>query len=125
MKKTIYITFYLIFLMCIFSCKTLKTLHEMHKSKAQVYTYNFNDKEIKFIPMHHVGKKSFYKSVTEKVIAFKKNGYTIYCEKVHADKEKDSITNDLAKRKVRKIMGLNGTYKENLNRVGVFKKLIQ
>ena len=44
----------------ILSCKTFKSLHEIKKENASVYSYDFDNKEIKYIPMHHLGKKEFY-----------------------------------------------------------------
>jgi hypothetical protein len=114
-----------LFISLLHSCKTVGTLIEMKKKKAAVKTYTMGDKEIKFISMHHVGKQGFYDDVRKKVIKLKAEGYTVFYEIVLPSTTSDSITNDLCKRKMRKIKGFNGTYKENLEKIGFFKKYVQ
>jgi hypothetical protein len=114
-----------LFISLLHSCKTVTVLIEMKKKKAAVKTYTMGDKEIKFIPMHHVGKQGFYDDVRKKVIKLKAEGYTVFYEMVLPSTTSDSITNDLCKRKMRKIKGFNGTYKENFDKKGLFKKSVQ
>lgn len=58
------------------------------------------EKEVIFIPMHHLGTKLFYDDVKTKIDSLKKIGYFFYTEEVKGNK-KDSIT-------VRKSIKLTG-----------------
>ena len=44
---------------------------ELNKKKVKVYSYNYANKEIKYIPMHHLGKKEFYDDVRKDVVKYK------------------------------------------------------
>lgn len=83
-----------------------------------------DDKDIKFILMHHLGKQKFYDNVKNKVNSYKSNGYKIYYELISTDFTTDSLLKDTIRRKVRKLKGFSGTYKENA--IGsFFKKYVQ
>jgi len=107
LKKT---TLIIILLTAFTSCKTIKSLSELKKENANVYSYNFSNKEIKLIPMHHLGKKEFYDDVKAKISQFKNDGYVVYYEQISSKLEVDSIQNDIIRRKVRKIKGFSGSY---------------
>ncbi len=77
-----------------------------------MYEYAIGDKGIKFIPMHHLGKKGFYDEVKEIIIENKNQGYIVYYELVSTHFAGDSSFRDTIRRKVRKLKGFNGTYKE-------------
>jgi hypothetical protein len=114
-----------IFLSLLISCKTVGTLIEIQKKKATVNSYSLGDKEIKFIPMHHLGKEDFYVDVMQKVLKLKSEGYIVFYEFVKPNANADSATNDLNRRKMRRIRGFEGTYKEVFSKIGLFNKCIQ
>jgi hypothetical protein len=117
--------FGILFSSLLISCKTIDVLIEIKKRKAVVNSYSMADKEIKFIPMHHLGKKAFYDDVREKVLKYKSEGYIILYELVLPGTISDSSKLDLYKRKMRRLKGFDGTYKENFEKMGLFKKCIQ
>ena len=59
-----------------------------------------NEKEVVFIPMHHLGTALFYDDVKNKIDSLKKNGYFFYTELIKGDK-KDTMT-------IRKMIKLTG-----------------
>lgn len=118
-----------ILLLCIIigtltSCKIVHSLIELNKKRAKVYTYKLDNKEIKYIPMHHLGKKEFYDNVKNNVTACKKNGYKVYYEQISSKFSADSLLLDTIHRKSRKLKGFSGTYKDNADS-SHFKKYIQ
>ena len=60
--------------------------------------------EVVFIPMIHIGYKSFYEDVARKVDSLDQSGYTFIYETVRT-KLKDSVQVDLVYRKLRKVLG--------------------
>ena len=97
---------------------------ELNRKKANVYSYNLNGKEIKYIPMHHLGKKEFYDDVTSYVKRLKSEGYVVYYELISTHFTNDSLLKDTIRRKVRKIKGFSGSYKDNADST-FFKKYVQ
>lgn len=71
------------------------------QDKAQIKKIDFLNKDIVFLPMHHLGTKKFYQDVYTKVDSLNKLGYFFYLEKVSADANKKE---DLMK--LRKILGM-------------------
>jgi hypothetical protein len=106
------------------SCKIVHNLIELHKTNVKVYTYKLDNKEIKYIPMHHMGKKEFYDHVKNEVTTYKNNGYKVYYEQISSIFTADSLLRDTIRRKARKLMGFSGTYKDNADS-SLFKKFIQ
>ena len=106
------------------SCKIAHSLIELNKKNAKVYSYKMGDKEIEFVPMHHLGKKAFYDDIKNIVTTYKNNGYKVYYELISTDFTTDSLLKDTIRRKVRKLKGFNGTYKENAQG-SFFKKYVQ
>jgi hypothetical protein len=117
--------FGMLFSTLLISCKTVDVLIEIKKKKATVNSYSLGDKEIKFIPMHHLGKEDFYVDVREKVLKLKSEGYIVFYEFVKPSENVDSVTKDLNRRKMRRIRGFDGTYKEVFSKIGLFNKCIQ
>lgn len=95
------------------SCKEIRSLREMQRSTPEVYNIDYNDKELLFIPMHHLGKPEFYDSVKKLVIDKKNNGYTVFYELVKTDFEADSLKRIEIRMKARKLKGFSGTYRDN------------
>ena len=121
MKKTVLIS---IVLSIFSSCKIIHSLTELNKTNAKIYSYKTGNKEIRFIPMHHLGKKEFYDNVKKLVTDHKNKGYVVYYELISTDFTKDSLLKDSIRRKVRKLKGFSGSYKDNANG-SYFKKYIQ
>lgn len=92
-----------------FSCGTLalKLLGADSTSVTPTYIKS-NEKEVVFIPMHHVGTKEFYNSVYKITDSLGKAGYACYYEGLNPI-EKDSIEKIRIRRKFRKIMGFSLT----------------
>lgn len=106
------------------SCKIVHSLSEMNKKKAKVYSYKIDNKEIKYLSMHHLGKIEFYEDVKNIVTEYRSKGYKVYYELISTDFTTDSLLKDTIRRKVRKLKGFNGTYKENAQG-SFFKKYVQ
>lgn len=106
------------------SCKLVRSIVEINKKSAKIYQYKSGDREIKFIPMHHLGKQCFYDDVKRDIIDQKNKGYVVYYELISTNFTKDSLLKDTIRRKVRKLKGFSGTYKENAEGTP-FKKHIQ
>lgn len=121
MKKILFIA---VLISTFSSCKIAHSLIELNKKNAKVYSYKIDDKDIKFIPMHHLGKQKFYDDIKNKVTSYKSNGYKVYYELISTDFTTDSLLKDTIRRKVRKLKGFNGTYKENAQG-SFFKKYVQ
>ena len=105
------------------SCKIIKSIHQLKKKHAKVYSYKLGNKAIDYCPLHHLGKKEFYDDVTRVVTEHKKDGYVVYYEMIRSDFTKDSLLKDSIRRKARKLKGFSGSYKENSR--GMFKKYIE
>jgi hypothetical protein len=75
------------------------------ENSARVYKLSNGKKIVAFIPMHHIGKQEFYNDVAKKVDSFRKQNYEILYESLGIEKGTDSLTRDLSKRKIRKILG--------------------
>jgi hypothetical protein len=95
------------------SCKIVNGLIELNRKNAEVHSYNLADKDIKFISMHHMGKKEFYDDVTGIIKEYKDKGYVVFYELISTDFTKDPELRNTIRRKVRKLKGFSGTYKEN------------
>ena len=74
--------------------------------------------------MHHLGKQKFYDDIKNTVTTYKSNGYRVYYELISTDFTTDSLLKDNIRRKVRKLKGFSGTYKENAQGP-FFKKYVQ
>lgn len=121
MKKVILIA---ILITLLPSCKIAHSLIELNRKNAKVYNYKLADKEIKFVSLHHMGKKEFYDDVKSIIDINKKDGFRVYHERVSSVFEGDSLLKDIIRRKARKIKGFSGTYKENAES-SMFDKYVQ
>lgn len=121
MRKLLFIT---VLISTLTSCKVVHSLIEINRKKANVYSYRMDGKEIKFVPMHHLGKKEFFDDVKNIVTTNKNNGFKVYFELVSSDFTTDSLLKDTIRRKARKLKGFSGTYKEVAEDT-YFKKYIQ
>ncbi len=104
---------FLIIILILFSfnsCKIVTSLRELKKENVDVFSYSINNKEVKFVPMHHIGKKEFYDDLKSKISQFKSKGYRVYYELISTDLKIDTLQKDIIRRKVRKIKGFSGTY---------------
>ena len=94
MKKSIFLTYFIIL---IFSCCTsfkvnlgLKLLG-IYDDSVKLSKLTNGNKEMIFIPMHHLGTTIFYNDVKSKIDSLKSKGYFFYTEEVKGEK-KDTIT---------------------------------
>lgn len=114
----------LTFLFSLNSCKLIKSLTELNKTTPKLHELKAWDKEILFLPMHHMGKPEFYDNVKEIIKNKKEDGFRVYYELVSTDfTDDDSLRNEI-RRKARKIKGFSGTYKDNASG-SYFSKYIQ
>jgi len=123
MKKPIL----LLLILSLTSCKSIflnKYLNNtgILNEKAELKILSNNNKNIVFIGMHHFGRKEFYDDVRFKVDSLQQKGYAVFFESVEPDETIDSLTNDIYKKKVRKLMGLNpDNYYDTLTNIIVGK----
>ncbi|MCB0517140.1 MAG: hypothetical protein R2798_01825 [Chitinophagales bacterium] len=115
----------LLFLGLFSSCKIVRSVVELKKEKASVHHYEYNGKEIAYLPLHHVGKPSFYADVKNKITAYKLQGYKVYYELITTDIPGDSLQKDIIRRKVRKIKGTNKDYKQLADETTIFKNYVK
>jgi hypothetical protein len=109
------------------SCKAIKALKEIHSEKAEVVSFSNNEKTVKFIPMHHIGKPEFYEEVKLLVDSFKKEGFIVFYEGVKPYEKNDSVSLDQYQRKFRKFIGISldsTKYIEVLHEKNHFKNLV-
>ena len=106
------------------SCKIVNSLIELNRKKVNVYSYKYENRQIKYVSMHHIGKSEFYEDVKSKVSNYKTEGYIVFFEQISSDFTTDSLLIDTIRRKVRKIKGFSGTYKEATEDT-YFKKYVQ
>ena len=86
-----------------------------YEDKIQLRKWNYKDKNVVFIPMHHIGTESFYKNVKDNVDSLTNEGYYFLYEKVNLDRNDPVIMH-----KMRKIFRLpltksNSGYKKMLD----------
>lgn len=65
-----------------------------------------NKKSIIFMPMHHVGKPTFYADVRYKIDSLQKADYFVFFEGLSKGFDINSKDYDTAQRKIRKVLGL-------------------
>ncbi|TXD50696.1 MULTISPECIES: hypothetical protein [unclassified Polaribacter] len=124
MKKIILILLALTLTSCVslFLNKALEKIG-VFDEKAKLKSITNNKKSILFIGMHHIGRKEFYKDVAIKVDSLQEIGYVVFFEKVKKNTSNDSLTNDLYKKKIRKITGLKTfKYYDTINNI-IFGKI--
>ena len=104
MKKILVLIYLILFSLS--SCTSFKVnlafkLVGVYDDNIKLSKVTNEDKEVIFIPMHHLGTKLFYDDVKTKIDSLKKIGYFFYTEEVKGNK-KDSVT----VRKSIKLMGI-------------------
>lgn len=87
----------------------------VYKDNIKLREFNYQERSIVFIPMHHLGTESFYNNVKNKTDSLKNENYYFLYEKVNIDRKNDTLM-----RKFRKIFGvpltrLNSGYKKLLD----------
>ena len=110
MKKIILISIILSLTSCtsLFLDKALEKIG-VFEDKVEIQQIKHKNKEILFIGMHHIGREEFYNDVGYKVDSLQKKDYVVFYELVGIDKSNDSLTNDMYRKKIRKITGLQTT----------------
>ncbi len=125
MKKIIPLLFIVIFTSCI-SAVLNQALEKVgvFDDKAELKMISTNDKNLIFIGMHHIGRKEFYDDMARKVDSLQRQGYVVLYELIKKSNGIDSVSNDIYKKKFRKIMGIANTkYYDTINNLiaGRFK----
>ena len=96
------------------SCSLYKGLKEINREEVKLYTYQFDGKDIRFCPMHHLGKQVFYDDVKKTVEESKKEGYIVYYELISTDFTTDTVLKNTIRRKVRRIKGIDGNFQDSI-----------
>ena len=98
----------LIFIPCICSCYRIALSHvgALENSVTTKKIANA-EKQVAFIPMHHIGKRTFYNDVKIKIDSLKRLGFIVYYEGVKPDNGLDSLTSDTLAMKIRKAIGID------------------
>jgi hypothetical protein len=106
MKRFLIILTFLIFTSCasIFNKKIIKKLG-VENEKTELKFIDSKEKEIIFIPMHHVGRKEYYDDIAHKIDSLQKLDFIVFYEGVADNKEKNSLIRRNSFLKLRKIMG--------------------
>ncbi|MBC7536461.1 MAG: hypothetical protein H7258_12285 [Ferruginibacter sp.] len=108
MKKLIISVITIFMVVFLSSCYQMvfKSLGVLSDS-AHVLEARNTQKQIVYIPMHHIGKRTFYNDVKTKIDSLRKLGFVFYYEGVVFSKENDSLKNDTIAMKLRKITGVD------------------
>ncbi|NCP46638.1 MAG: hypothetical protein GW818_09535 [Flavobacteriales bacterium] len=105
MKKTILILIFFILNSCV-SINEILEKDGIFNEKVEIKNISNTEKNVIFIGMHHFGRKEFYTDVANKTDSLQKNGYITFYESVTLDSSLDSLTTEIYKKKLRKIIGL-------------------
>ena len=103
MKKIIII---ILFLFIAISCNSYKVnlafnLMGIYNDTAKLDKLKNNNKEVVFIPIHHIGTKPFYAEVKKKIDSLENLGFHFYTEKIKGD-----VKDTIALLKLRKFSGI-------------------
>jgi len=63
-----------------------------------------NDKKVVYLPLHHIGRKEYYKDMADKIDSFNRNGFVTFYEMVNTELT-DTAEYMLLAKKFRKIQG--------------------
>ncbi|MCV6628850.1 MAG: hypothetical protein OIF50_03220 [Flavobacteriaceae bacterium] len=120
--RRLFLYFFLLF--GLFSCKSIlvnKALKRMHAFDTQVrlIPLEVTDKEVLFLPMHHIGRPLFYKQVGKTLDSLQKQGFVVYYEGVHPNNNLSKEAQDTNDRKLRRMLGvsLNIPYYDTVQKV--------
>lgn len=104
MKRFLFI--FLVFTSCasIFNKRIIKKLG-VENEKTELNFIDNKEKEIIFIPIHHVGRKEYYNDIAHKIDSLQKLNFIVFYEGVAYDKRKDSLIRRKSFLKLRKITG--------------------
>lgn len=94
----------------------------IYDDSVSVKKIKYKEKEIIFLPMHHIGTEKFYTHVNDKIDSLRKLNYFFFTEKVDT---KNSEKSDLMK--LRKIIGFalpNEGYEKILDSILTEKKIV-
>lgn len=107
MLRACFLSFLISLLQGYYACTTVKAVSSIYAEKPKPVEFRNNNKIVKFIPMHHVGKPEFFSRVSETVRMLKNEGYKVYYESARMDEIQDSVQKDLYERKFRKMLGIH------------------
>ena len=131
MKKNIFI---LLLLSLSFQACLVKTLMKsigIYDKTNTIQKISNGEKDLCFLPMHHIGKQEFYDDTKTKLDSLSKNGYYIFFEGIQGKNMVDKNQRDTLFRKLRRLtgidlykMGKGGGYIDSLTNESVFNNSI-
>ena len=122
MKKIVLVILSSVILSSCFSTLMTQALTKLgvYDDHVQISAYEFEDRKILLIPMHHVGTKKFYDDVKFKIDSLSKIDYSFYYEGIKIDRTtRDSTKIDTDLRKLRKLIGVVPSAESYLNKIKV------
>ena len=115
MKKTTSIL--LLSTILLSSCLTKIALNSLgvFEKNVEVKFITNNNKQIVFLPMHHIGTKDYYKDETKIVDSLLKNGYIIFYEVLKQGSTTNQLLLDTMFLKFRRITGIPKNAKDKMS----------
>jgi hypothetical protein len=98
------------------SCKITKGVSAIVNKDVKPQYYSYKDKTVIFTPLTHFGQKEYYESLKDSLIHWKKNGFTVFYEKISSGRINlglDIIAYDRLLRSFRRIDGGNSGTSED------------
>lgn len=90
------------------SCTTLKDVSLIHNTKVKPTRVQLQDKTILLTPIVHFGQKVFFDALTDSVVKWKGQGYTVFYEEMNVGPHERNIPvaeYEIVLKKMRKMMG--------------------
>jgi len=76
--------------LCIQSCEVFISLRQLNQKQVKANPLIYENKQLLFVPISHIGKKVFYERLRDSVKYWKNEGYVIYYEQIIIKKPADS-----------------------------------
>jgi hypothetical protein len=76
--------------LCIQSCDVFVSLRQLNQKQVRAKPLLYENKQLLFVPISHIGKKIFYERLRDSVKCWKKDGFVIYYEQIIKKKLADS-----------------------------------
>ncbi|MFP2994752.1 hypothetical protein ABN763_02530 [Spongiivirga sp. MCCC 1A20706] len=100
------------------SCSVIFKMKQSDSIVKKVKVLENDTKRVVFLPVSHVGKKSYYESIKTMIDSLRNDNYTVYFESVSYQTELSEAKKDTIARKMRRILGwsLTSSYKDSTNK---------
>lgn len=95
----------------------------VYTTEVDYTDYKSDTKQLRFVKMHHIGKKEFYNNVSALVEKAKNENYVLYYEWIKFD-----LSTEIEKRKIRKLTGFIPSeegYRELISMIGDDSLVVQ